>query len=76
MRTHLTHGVLRRKICKRSFMLPSQGLMLRRGLSREDRPEVKIEQQADLSDHKSRALMTENMLCCMLEVLEFSLLDF
>lgn len=76
MRTHLAHWGLKRKICKRSSTLPLQELMLRMGLGREDRTEVKIEQQTDLPDHKSRALMIENMLCCMLKVLVFSLLDF
>lgn len=50
--------------------------MLRVGLSREDRTEMKIDPQPDLPDHETRALIKENMLCCMLKVLEFSLLDF
>jgi len=57
-------------------MLPLKELMLMMGLSTEYRTEVKIELQPDSSDHKSRTLMTESMPCCMLKVLEFSLLDF
>lgn len=45
--------------------IPLPELLLRMGLGREDRAEVKTEQQPDLPDHKSRAVTKENTLYCM-----------
>lgn len=56
--------------------IPLPELLLRMGLGREDRAEVKIEQQPDLSDQKSRVITKENILHCMLKLLEFCVLDF
>lgn len=72
IRTYLAHQGCRSKVCKRSLYW---SCCWGRDLA-EKTAEVKTEHEPDLPDQKTRAITKENMLHCMLKLLEFCLLDF